>query len=75
MAADGRGGRFYSAREDRVAVKHFSERLIDLAVAVLLAAMLLSFAWSIARPLVPVLVGGAGLLGFVMLGVRRVRGF
>jgi len=37
-------------------VKSFGGRLVDLALCALLGAWLLSFAWSLIRPLAPVLV-------------------
>jgi len=54
-------------------VKQFGGRVVDLALSLLLGAVLLNFAWSIIRPFAPVLVVVA--IGFVVWRylIRRRR--
>ena len=48
--------------------------VIDLAISLLVGALLFSWTWSVVRPLIPVLAGiGAVLLVFAF--VRRRRGY
>lgn len=54
-------------------MKNLGGRMIDVAVSAVLAALLLSYAWSIIRPLVPILAVGA--IGLVPPLIRRFRDY
>ena len=50
-------------------MKHFGSRLLDLALSVLAAVLLLVWAWRLVQPLLPVIVAGvviAGIAGLVL---------
>lgn len=54
-------------------ISEWGERLLGFAVSCLVAALLLSWAWSIIRPRLPVLVIGALIYGVVRYVLQRRR--
>ncbi len=56
-------------------VKSWSARLLEFAVAVLAAALMLDWAYRLLRPLAPVIVVVAGAGVAVSFMVRRQRGW
>lgn len=56
-------------------MKHFGGRVVDLALSVLVAALLLAWAWKIIRPLLGVLIAGAIVVGALRYMAHRRRGF
>lgn len=48
-------------------------RLVELALAVLAAALMLDWAWRLLRPLVPVAIVMSGLVVLGSIGLRRLR--
>ncbi len=54
-------------------MKHFGSRLLDLALSVLAAVLLLVWAWRLVQPLLPVIVAGAATVGIASLVLRYRR--
>ena len=54
-------------------MKSFGSRLLDLALSLLAVALLLSWAWALLRPLLPVIITVAAVLVAVGLVVRWRR--
>lgn len=54
-------------------MKSWSERLLEFALSVLAAALLLTWAWQLVRPLVPVIVVVSGLAVLGAAGIRHLR--
>lgn len=52
-------------------LQSWADRLLSSSVAILIAAIALSWAWSLIRPLVPVLAALAALVLVVALITRR----
>jgi hypothetical protein len=47
-------------------LKPLTDRLLEIAVVLLLAALALRWAWAVFQPLLPVAVGGGVLYGFIV---------
>jgi len=54
-------------------LKSWVDRLLEIAIALAAAALLLNWAWRLLRPLIPVFVIMAGLSAIGMFIVRRNR--
>lgn len=54
-------------------LQSWADRLLSFSVAILIAAMALSWAWSLILPLVPVLAVLAGLVLLVAVIARRFQ--
>jgi len=54
-------------------MKGFGSRLLDLALSVLAAVLLLAWAWRLVKPLVPVLVAGVAVVGVARLVLHYRR--
>ena len=54
-------------------VKSWSASLVEAALAVLAAALMLDWAWRLLRPLLPVVVVAGGLAVLAAAGLRRLR--
>lgn len=54
-------------------MKSFASRVLDLALCLFAAALLMVAAWSLLRPLLPVIVAVALSLGIISLTVRWRR--
>ncbi len=56
-------------------LKSWTERLLEMAVALVAVGLLLNWAWTLIRPLIPVMViiGGLGTIGSYL--VQRNRGW
>lgn len=50
------------------------DRLLELAVGLVMAGLLLTWAWSLLRPLVPVLMAGVGVVATIGAILRHQRG-
>lgn len=54
-------------------MKNLGSRLLDFALCVLTAVLLLTWAWHLIRPLVPVLAIAGAVAIFIVVLVRRNR--
>ena len=54
-------------------MNHFGSRLLDLALSVLVAVLLLVWAWRLIRPLLPIIVAGVATVGIASLVLRFRR--
>lgn len=54
-------------------IKSRIDRLLEMAVALVAIALLVTWAWQLIRPLVPVVVAAALLYGAVRYAVYRSR--
>lgn len=77
MIGDGRTGLSVIATpiSEIAPMRNLGERMVALAFAAVLAALLLSFAWSIVRPLLPVLAVIGLVLLLATLSLRHRRGY
>lgn len=53
--------------------KSWPQRLLELALAVLAAALMLSWAWALLRPLIPVLVISIGCVALIGAAMRYLN--
>ena len=56
-------------------VKSWTQRLLEFALSLVAAGLLLNWAWRLLQPLVPVVVVGAGLVFLTATLLRRLRGW
>lgn len=54
-------------------VKSWTDRLLEMAVALVATGLLLNWAWQLIQPLVPVLVVAGVFYGAGRYGIRRSR--
>ncbi|MCA1701747.1 MAG: hypothetical protein LC808_00125 [Actinobacteria bacterium] len=56
-------------------IKSWGQRLIEFAISVFAAAVLLSWAWQLLRPVAPAILTGAGLFIITAGFIRWRRGW